>query len=53
MVLPFAVSGEANSVREFKISGRTDGCASLLDPVRLLGAVGAGLTRPFPPTLPS
>ena len=33
LVLPFAVSGEANGVREFKISGRTDGCASLLDPV--------------------
>ena len=33
MVLPFAVSGESNAVAEFKISGRTDGCASLLDPV--------------------
>ena len=39
MVLPFAVSGEANSVREFKISGRTDGCASLLDPVHLWHAL--------------
>ena len=33
LVLPFAVSGAHNGVREFKISGRTDGCASLLDPV--------------------
>ena len=33
LVLPFAVSGEHNGVRAFKISGRTDGCASLLDPV--------------------
>ena len=33
LVLPFAVSGGHNGVREFKISGRTDGCASLLDPV--------------------
>ena len=32
MVLPFAVSGVANRVREFQISGRTDGCASLLAP---------------------
>ena len=30
IALPFAVSGEANAMREFKISGRTDGCASLL-----------------------
>ena len=33
LVLPFAVSAEANSIKEFKISGSTDGCASLLDPV--------------------
>lgn len=33
LVLPFAVSADANAVREFKISGATDGCASLLDPV--------------------
>ena len=33
LVLPFAVSGDENAVREFKISGSTDGCASLLDPV--------------------
>ena len=33
LVLPFAVSADANAVREFKISGHTDGCASLLDPV--------------------
>ena len=32
MVLPFAVSGVTNRVREFQISGRTDGCASLLAP---------------------
>ena len=33
IVLPFAISGGASRMREFKISGRTDGCASLLDPV--------------------
>lgn len=33
IVLPFAVSADANSIKEFKISGSTDGCASLLDPV--------------------
>ena len=33
LVLPFAVSGAHNGVRAFKISGSTDGCASLLDPV--------------------
>ena len=30
---PNQVSGAHNGVRAFKISGRTDGCASLLDPV--------------------
>jgi len=33
LVLPFAVSSEPNAVRELKISGSTDGCASLLAPV--------------------
>lgn len=33
LVLPFAVSSEPNGVATFKISGRTDGCASLLDAV--------------------
>ena len=33
LVLPFALSGDHNSIRQFKISGRTDGCASLLNPV--------------------
>lgn len=33
IVLPFAVSADANAIREFKISGTTDGCASLLEPV--------------------
>ena len=33
LALPFAVSADANALREFKISGATDGCASLLDPV--------------------
>jgi hypothetical protein len=33
IVLPFAISSTPNSMAEFKISGRTDGCASLLDPV--------------------
>lgn len=33
LVLPFAVSAKSNAVAEFKISGRVDGCASLLDAV--------------------
>jgi hypothetical protein len=33
VVLPFAISADDNAVRELKISGSTDGCASLLDPV--------------------
>lgn len=33
IVLPFAVASEANALRELKISGTTDGCASLLSPV--------------------
>ena len=33
LVLPFALSSDHNAIRQFKISGRTDGCASLLNPV--------------------
>ena len=33
ITLPFAISAATNKLREFKLSGRTDGCASLLDPV--------------------